>query len=87
MTQYYDHLTPAFQSRLAKVADSIGPPDLKVWKWNEAKAMAYLAKKVRRLALKLAQTTIQTDGASSEIMIKAWRITFEFYVVLCCYTG
>jgi len=71
MTQYYDHLMPAFQSRLPKVADSIGPPDLKVWKWNEAKTMAYLAKKARRLALKLAQTKIQTDGASSEILIKA----------------
>jgi len=71
MTQYYDHLIPAFQARLSKVADSVGPPDLKVWKWNEGKVLTYLAKKSRALAKKLAHTTIQTDGTSSEILIKA----------------
>ena len=70
MTQYYDHLIPAFQARLSKVADSVGPPDLKVWKWNEGKVLTYLAKKSRALAKKLAHTTIQTDGTSSEILIK-----------------
>lgn len=71
MTQYYDHLMPAFQARLPKVADSVGPADLKVWKWNESKTMGYLCRKTRQLAKRLAQTTIQTDGASSEIMVKA----------------
>ena len=71
MTQYYDYLMPAFQARLPKVADSVGPADLNVWKWNEVKAMAYLCRKARKLAKRLAQTTIQTDGASSEIMVKA----------------
>ena len=71
MTQYYDHLMPAFLSRLPKVADSVGPPDLKVWKWNQAKTMAYLGQKAHQVAKRLAHTTIQTDGASSEIMVKA----------------
>jgi len=71
MTQYYDHLMPAFQSRLPKVADGVGPPDLKVWKWNQSKTMAYLGQKAHQVAKRLAHTTIQTDGASSEIMVKA----------------
>ena len=86
--QYYDHLMPAFAARLPKVADACGTPDLNVWKWNSAKAMEYLSRKCLRLAKKLEETNIQTDGASSDILAKtstekdrvrmSWEIVSEF---------
>ena len=46
-------------SRLGNIADSVGSQDLNVWRWNEAKALSFLTKKVRRL-----QTSLQTNQRS-----------------------
>ena len=52
-------------SRLHNIADQVGSKDLNVWRWNEGKALSFLAKKVRRLerSLRKNKSSIAADGS------------------------
>ena len=58
--------------KMNKIADSKGSADLNVWKWNEEKALEFLAKKVERLTEEIQSKNLisQGDTSSSNYVIK-----------------